>query len=245
MDSSLPGIHHVTAIAGDPQRNLDFYTRVLGLRLVKLTVNFDDPYTYHFYFGDRQGRPGSILTFFPWPGAPHGRHGFGQLTETAFSIPSNALGRWMQKFQQHGVAFEEPLRRFGDEVLSFTDPDGLRLELVAHGAESDDHDIRGFHSVSLSEDGYERTARLLTETLGFAQVASEGNRFRFAAGGGTGASLVDIRCVPDSVQGRVAVGTVHHVAFRTPDGEQQKAWRAKIANLGLNVTPVLDRQYFR
>ena len=245
MDPTLSGIHHVTAIADDPQRNLDFYTAVLGLRLVKLTVNFDDPYTYHFYFGDHLGNPGTILTFFPWPGAGRGRQGTGQLTVSAFSIPADSLGHWLGRLREHGVEVEGPYRRFDDEAVSFADPDGLRLELVAHGASAQGrHAIRGFHSVTLSEDGYERTAQLLTATLGFRPVASEGNRFRFAAAGGP-ASLVDIECVPDARPGRVSVGTVHHVAFRAADAGEQLAWREKVAALGLNVTPVLDRRYFQ
>jgi glyoxalase family protein len=246
MDPTLPGIHHVTAIAGDPQRNLDFYTGVLGLRLVKLTVNFDDPGTYHFYFGDREGHPGTIMTFFPWPGAPRGRHGSGQLTVTSFSIPQDSLDSWLARLREHGIEAGPAFGRFDDDVLPFADPDGLKLELIAHGeASGGDHSIRGFHSVTLSEDGYERTAQLLTGVMGFRHFGSEGNRHRFAAAGEGPASLVDIECVPDARPGRVAVGTVHHVAFRAPNSAQQLAWRDKVAGFGLNVTPVLDRQYFR
>ena len=256
MSPPIPGIHHVTAIAGDPQRNLDFYTGLLGLRLVKQTVNYDDPYTYHLYYGDDVGRPGGILTFFAWPDAPRGRRGTGQLTTASFSIPAPALGFWMGRFKSHGVAFVEPAGRFDEEVLAFADPDGLALELVADptldtrtgwkdGPIPAEHAIRGFHGVTLSEEGYERTASLLTATLGFRPVREAGNRFRFEAGPGGPGAVVDLLCLPDAPPGRVAVGSVHHVAWRTPDNEEQKYWRGRIADLGFNVTPVIDRNYFR
>jgi catechol 2,3-dioxygenase-like lactoylglutathione lyase family enzyme len=252
MSKSIPGIHHVTAIAGDPQRNLDFYAGVLGLRLVKLTVNFDDPGTYHLYYGDAQGRPGSILTFFPWPGAPKGRAGAGQVRTISFSIPEHAGEYWSDRLRNHGVVLEEHAR-FGARVLSFADPDGLRLELVANNDPRDpwtggpvpgDRAIRGIYGVSLSEEGYERTAELLTGTLGFRHTQEEGNRFRFAAGQGGAGSIVDVECTPDLGPGRVAVGTVHHVAWRTPSVHEQVAWHDEIAQAGLNVTPVIDRKYF-
>jgi catechol 2,3-dioxygenase-like lactoylglutathione lyase family enzyme len=253
MNKEILGLHHVTAIAGDPQRNIDFYAGLLGLRMVKLTVNFDDPSTYHLYYGDEMGHPGTILTFFPWPGAPKGRHGTGQLTATSFSIPEEAVGFWVQRLGQYHVAFEEPSRRFGEHVISFSDPDGLRLELVAsHDARQPWRDgpvpaeyaVRGFHSVTLSEDGYDRTAPLLTNTLGFHQTLQEGNRSRYEIGEGGAGALVDILSLPDSGMGVVSVGTVHHVAWRTPDDDQQKAWRETIAQAGLHVTPVIDRKYF-
>jgi len=249
------GIHHVTAIASDPQRNLDFYTGVLGLRLVKLTVNFDDPTAYHLYYGDEAGHPGTILTFFAWPGAPHGRRGTQQATTTSFSIPENALGYWMERFRARGVALEKPVVRPDEETLVFFDPDGLQLELVAHdAAEARDpwrdgpipgeHAIRGFHSVTLSEQRHERTASLLTETFGFRLVHESGERLRYEVNhAGTG-TLVDVLRQPREMPGRVAVGSVHHVAWRTPDDEQQLAWQHEIDRAGLDVTQVIDRQYF-
>jgi len=255
MTKQIRGIHHVTAIAGDPQRNLEFYTGVLGLRLVKLTVNYDDPAGYHFYYGDGQGQPGTILTFFPWPGAPRGRQGTGQVTLASFAVPQSSLGYWQERFQAHAVSSERPGSRFDEEVLAFRDPDGLPLELVASsrgdgrepwagGAVPAEHAIRGFHGLTLAEEGYERTASLLAEFLGFRLAQEKGNRFRYQAGPeGTGA-LVDVLCLPNALPGRVAVGTVHHVAWRTPNDEEQKSWRAQIAALGFNVTPVIDRLYF-
>ncbi|MBI5576457.1 MAG: ring-cleaving dioxygenase [Deltaproteobacteria bacterium] len=256
MAGTISGIHHVTAIAGDPQRNLDFYTGILGLRLVKLTVNYDDPSTYHFYFGDGEGRPGTILTFFPWPGAPRGRRGTGQATAVAFSIPRNAAGFWIERLKASGIDATAPHRRFDEEVIPFADPDGLQLELVAHAsAESRDpwsdgpvsaaHAIRGFFGVTLLEEGYERTAELHANTFGFTPSHEEGNRFRYESGGGAPGAVVDLLCLHSAPSGQVAVGTVHHVAFRTAGPKEQAAWRSKLVDLGYNVSPVIDRVYFR
>ncbi len=231
----IPGIHHITAIASDPQRNLDFYTQQLGLRLVKLTVNFDDPGTYHFYFGDDHGTPGSILTFFPWPGAPRGRSGTGQATVISFTVPS--LNAWAGKFPGERIT-----RRFDSDVLAFTDPDGMALELVATGGGgSEGSAISRFHSVTLSEGGYEATARLLTETFGYELQASEDSRFRYVSSEG---DFVDLLCQPDARRGGMGAGTIHHVAFRAESDEIQKQWQAELARLNYNVTPILDRQYF-
>jgi glyoxalase family protein len=257
MAGTISGIHHVTAIAGEPQRNLDFYTGVLGMRLVKLTVNYDDPTTYHFYFGDAEGRPGTILTFFPWPGARRGRTGTGQATATAFSIPRSALGFWIERLKARGIDASAPHRRFEvEEVIAFADPDGLPLELVAHdGAESREpwsdgpvppgQAIQGFFGVTLSEEGYERTAELHAKTFGFTPSREEGNRFRYETGVGGPGAVVDLLCLPYATPGQVAVGTVHHVAFRTAGTEEQVVWRNKLVGLGYNVTPVIDRVYFR
>ena len=255
MNKQIPGIHHITALAGDPQRNLEFYVGVLGQRLVKLTVNFDDPGTYHLYYGDETGRPGTILTFFPWPGAPRGRRGTGQLTTISFSIPERAMGYWAERLNAHGIATEEPIRRFDEEALTFYDPDGLQLELVAHaGAEERsgwengpvpyEHAIRGFHGLTLSEESHERTTSLISGSLGFRPVSEAGNRFRYEVGSGSSRALVDVLHVPDAPRGLVAVGTVHHVAWRTPNDEEQLAWRDELDALGYDVTPVMDRQYF-
>jgi glyoxalase family protein len=251
----IQGLHHVTAIAGEPQPNIDFYTGVLGLRLVKVTVNFDDPTTYHLYYGDGQGHPGTILTFFPWPGAYRGRIGTGQLTVTSFAVPEKALPYWRERFGTGGVEFDQAQSDFGEEMLLLRDPDGLQLELVtASDAEPDrvwergpvppEHAIRGFHHVTLSENGYERTASLLTKTLGFRQVAKARNRFRYAVGSGRPGTMVEVVCAPEARSGRVAVGTVHHVAWRTPTDAEQVEWRDTLMQLAYNVTPVMDRQYF-
>lgn len=253
---SITGIHHITAIASDPQQNLDFYTDVLGLRLVKLTVNFDDPGTYHFYFGNEEGRPGSILTFFPWPGAPRGTVGNGQVSATAFAIPPGSLAYWRDRLVQNALPVDEAGLRFGEPVLRCADPDGLPLELIATSranpadawkasSVAPGHAICGFHSATLSEEGYERTSALI-DRMGLHPSATEGNRFRYTtAGGGAGGTMVDVVCTPDGRSGRLGAGTVHHIAWRTPDTVQQEAWRRELAGAGYNVTPIIDRTYFR
>ncbi len=256
MRSQIPGIHHVTAIARDPQANIDFYTEILGLRLVKRTVNFDDPGTYHFYYGDRIGRPGTILTFFPWPQAGRGERGAGQATVTSFSIPEGSLGFWRDRLRRKGISVEEPGQRFDEEAFAFLDPDGLKLELVAHAgaaAEAEDdggpvparHGLRGFHSVTLTEQDTEATAVLLTETLGFRPSGEQGRRFRFEVEGRDPGTRVDILASPDSSYGRISAGTVHHVAWRAADDEQQAEWLELLTGRGVGVSPVMDRQYFR
>jgi glyoxalase family protein len=219
------GIHHVTAIAGDPQRNLDFYTEALGLRLVKRTVNFDDPGSYHFYFGDNIGSPGTIMTFFPWPGARRGARGSGQVTTVSFA--------------------EEIEGRFGSNALRFLDPDGLQLELVASANEesSSERAIRGFAAPTLEVRNPEKTEKLLTEILGFEFVAKENNRRRFRGSGSNASAEVDL-VSSETGFGQIAAGTVHHIAFRAADDDEQLKVREQLAARGLNVTPVIDRQYF-
>lgn len=254
MNETLSGIHHVTAITADAQKNIDFYCGVLGLRLVKLTVNFDDPESYHLYYGDELGRPGTIMTFFAWPQGRRGRIGPPQVTITSFEAPSKSMDYWSRRLSQQSVAIAPSSSRFGEPVLAFTDPDGMKVEIigVAKATESTviggpvpaEHTLRGFHSVTLSEEGYESTARLLTELLGFRQVADEGNRFRYRAGGEENASIVDLLCVPDAPRGSMGTGVVHHVALRTPNDSQQAAWRETVVRQGFNVSPVMDRSYF-
>jgi glyoxalase family protein len=267
MIKNIQGIHHVTAIASDPQRNIDFYVQLLGLRLVKLTVNFDDPATYHLYYGDELGRPGTILTFFPWPDAPKGHRGTGQVIATSFLISEESINYWTDRLKQYGVGYLSPVKRFGnkEQVITFYDPDGLELELVAHESAEErsnhiwkegpvpaEHAIRGFYSVTLSEEGYERTASVLTRELGFHLTNEEGSRFRYEiVGNDSGsnssdglASIVDVLCLPYTPYGFVGVGTVHHVAWRTPTDEQQKVLRNKVIKAGLNATPVINRIYF-
>lgn len=253
--AGIEGLHHVTAIAGEPQTNIDFYTGVLGLRLVKLTVNFDDPASYHLYYGDGQGHPGTILTFFPWPNAPGGRIGTGQLTVTSFAVPERSLPYWRDRLRKRGIDFEEIRSAFGEETLSFRDPDGLQLELVdAPEADPDrawdrgpvpaENAVRGFHHVTISENGYELTALLLTHTLGFQHIAKHGNRSRYAVAGGGPSTMVDVVCAPEGRPGRVAVGTVHHVAWRTATDREQAEWRDTLIEAEYDVTPIIDRQYF-
>jgi predicted esterase/catechol 2,3-dioxygenase-like lactoylglutathione lyase family enzyme len=254
------GLHHVTAIASDPQRNLDFYAGALGLRLVKRTVNFDDPQTYHFYFGDAVGTPGSILTFFPWPGARRGRQGAGQAGVTSFAIRPDAVGFWVERLLRHGIRFEGPAKRGegadSEQVLAFRDPDGLLLELVAHpGAERrpawdgapgipGEQAIHGFHAAALWVERWEPTERVLVEALGFRPLREDGTTRRYAAGDGGPGRLVDLRAVGGFGAGASGAGTVHHVAFAVADGAVQLALRERVTRAGLDPTPVIDRNYF-
>jgi glyoxalase family protein len=256
MNLSITGLHHVTAIASDPQRNLGFYVGLLGLRFVKRTVNFDDPASYHFYFGDACGTPGTILTFFPWPDARRGHRGVGQIEATAFVISPDSVGYWLGRFKEQHVIAEKTSARFGEEGIRCTDPDGLLLELVASSSIAQveswadstvpaEHSLRGFHSVSAALEGYERTAKLLTESFGYRLIEESGNRFRFAASSESGPGrIVDLLCTPDGRAGHVAAGSVHHIAFRVKDDDQQLQWREHLVQLGYNVTPVIDRTYF-
>jgi glyoxalase family protein len=256
MNPSITGLHHVTAIAGDPQRTLDFYVGLLGLRFVKRTVNFDDPASYHFYFGDARGTPGTILTFFAWPGARRGIHGTGQIEAPAFAIPPNSVGYWLDRFKEHHVSAEKTPARLEEEVIRFADPDGLVIELIASISSAGfepwadstvpvEHSLRGFHGVSIALEGYEQTAKLLTETFGYRLVEQLNNRFRLAAPSEAGAGrIVDLLCTPDGSPGRVAAGSVHHVAFRARDYAEELVWRERLVDLDYNVTPVIDRTYF-
>ena len=255
MKREIPGLHHVTAIASDPQRNLDFYVGLFGLRFVKRTINFDDPGSYHFYFGDNRGTPGTILTFFPWPGAHRGIRGTGQIEATAFAISRDSIGYWVERCKQQHVTAEK-VPRFGEEAIRFTDPDGLLLELIASNSlpavepwpDSPipaENAIRGFHSVSAAVEGYESTARLLTDSFGYHLIEESGNRFRFASPEETAPGrIIDLLCMPDTGMGRVAAGSVHHIAFRAKDEAEQLKWHEHLVDLGYNVTPVIDRTYF-
>jgi glyoxalase family protein len=254
MEKLITGIHHVTAIASDAQANIDFYIGVLGLRLVKKTVNFDGPDVYHFYYGDEVGSPGSILTFFPYTGLVNGRQGKGMLNTTTFSVASSSLNYWLARLQHFGIVHKTPVERFeGETAVYFEDKDGLGLELVFNGADTRpgftlghipiEHSIKGFYNVEIWEEGYERTAGLLTEQLDHKLISEKGNRFRFAATNTPG-NYVDILCSPDSLKGLAGSGTVHHIAFSTPNRETQKEVRLKIIKRMLNPTPVLDRNYF-
>lgn len=259
MNPPVPGIHHVTAIAGDAQQNIDFYTGLLGLRLVKLTVNFDDPRAYHLYYGDGGGNPGTILTFFAWPGARRGQPGDGQIGVTSFAVPAGSIPYWRDRLSSAGVRLDTDLavgnERFGAPVLTFQDHDGLGLELVEQlGVEErpywegadipGQYALRGFHSVTLEEEGFEATRTFLTDIMGFGPAGEDGQTFRFTTGTSEPGAFVDVRTAPNLLPGRIAVGSVHHVAWRLPDDPAQEGWRETLVNAGLNVTPVLDRQYF-
>lgn len=252
----MHGIHHVTAIAGRPARNLAFYTGTLGLRFVKRTVNFDDPGTYHFYFGDELGHPGTILTFFPWEHATPWRGGVGLTQTTAFRVPAEAMGFWVQRLIEKGVACEAPARRFDEPVLAFTDPDGMILALVGvRGAEAEptwsggdippEYAIRGFHGVTLMLDKAAPTEAILTDVLGFRAAGREGSLQRYRANGGAG-GVVDINEVGGFLAGRMGRGAVHHVAFRAADDAEQALMARKLAEShGIDATEQKDRQYFR
>lgn len=254
MEQLVTGIHHVTAIASDAARNMEFYAGILGLRLVKKTVNFDAKEVYHFYYGNDIGEPGSLLTFFPYQGLVNGRHGKGMLNTTTFSLASDSLNFWQQRLKDHSVAFKPPRERFSSEVvIYFEDSDGLGLELVfnerdrrpgiSNGRIPVEHSIRGLYNVEIWEDSYERTAALLTEQLNHQFISQEGNRFRFAAANRPG-DYVDIICSPESLKGLAGSGTVHHLAFATPDLDTQNAIVNKLTQGSLKPTPVLDRKYF-
>jgi len=250
------GIHHVTAIAGPARRNLEFYTRVLGLRLVKKTVNFEDPGTYHFYFGNGSGSPGSLLTFFPWEHVAPGRTGIGSTSETAFRVPESALGYWSHRFIEHGVEHGAMEKRFGQSVLPFKDPHGTSLALVGV-ADADAEEawtageipapyaIRGLEGVTLLVENGGPTGAILTEVFGFREVAREGSLVRYRSDAPIGGT-VDIRSVGGFLPGRMGGGSVHHVAFRAADdGEQAGMVRKLTEKFGLVPTEQKDRNYFR
>jgi glyoxalase family protein len=253
----MSGIHHVTAIAGNPSRNLDFYTKVLGLRLVKKTVNFDDPGTYHFYFGDETGNPGTILTFFPWDHAPRGRNGVGTAQQTMFRVPESAIGYWAHRFVEKGVLHEAIEKRFGRSLLAFSDPDGMSLSLVGvPGAEAEaawqggdvpaEHALRGFHGVSLLLDDAARTGAILTDVFGFTETDSERPIKRFVANGTVAGGIVEVREAKGFLPGHMGRGSVHHVAFRAANDEVQAEMRKKLVeNHRIRPTEQMDRDYFR
>lgn len=255
MENRILGLHHITAIAGDAQRNYEFYTRIFGARLVKKTVNFDDPGTYHFYYGDEVGTPGSILTFFPWEGARAGRIGTGMVTEIGYSVPGNSLDFWKKRFETLNVKHQEIGERFGEKYLQFADPDGLLINLIEPTKEDIrkpwvtkevDADVaaKGFHSVVLSLKNIERTASVLTDIFGYAQLSQDGNRYRFATDAIDTANLVDLEELKQGQPGLNAAGTNHHVAFRVKDEDVLMNFREKVLSAGLNITEKIDRNYF-
>jgi glyoxalase family protein len=249
------GIHHVTAISGQIERTLDFYVRGLGLRLVKRTVNYDDPGTYHLYFGDELGRPGTILTFFPWPGGFPGRTGLGQAAATAFLVPASSLDFWQARLSSAGVAYEGPRARFDEQVLTLVDPDGLPVELVGRGdapgvfgreraGVPPEHAIRGFHGVTLWVHGDPGTRALLAGPLGFSLYGEDQGRVRLVGSAPCG-GVVDLLQVGSARRASGGTGTVHHVAFRAPDDAGQVELRHRLWQAGVATTEVQDRQYFR
>ncbi|MFP9099785.1 ring-cleaving dioxygenase [Flavobacterium sp. RHBU_24] len=255
MKNTILGMHHITAIAGDAKRNFDFYSNVLGLRFIKKTVNFDDPGTYHFYFGDEVGSAGTILTFFPWgAGIPQGRRGSGMATEIGYSVPKGSLEKWVERFEKYNVIYNKPSERFGQRYLTFLDPDGLKLEF--YEVENDtrkpwetdevkaDIATRGFHNVTITLNNIKGTAGVLTDIFGYTLIGQDGNRYRYAVDTVDQAALVDLVELKDEKLGHVANGTVHHVAFRVIDDESLMYLREKVVAAGLNITPQIDRNYF-
>lgn len=255
MASPLPGIHHITAFASDVQRNTDFCTDVLGLRLVKVTVNFDDPSLYHTYFGDWQGKPGSLITFFPIPGALPGVRGGGEAVATQYATGRGTISAWFERLKAAGVEVKEPFYRFGDQVLAFEDPDGLSLEIVEPALPDPRPDwnggplgpamsLKGFHGVTFSSLRPEASLALLTEGMGFTEVTRDEERIRLQAEGGEAGGLVDL-LVGSMPRMRQSAGSVHHVAWRTPDELKQRFWREKLTFQGIQATPVQERCYFK
>ncbi|HVG15433.1 MAG TPA: ring-cleaving dioxygenase [Chitinophagaceae bacterium] len=255
MENRILGLHHITAIAGNAQQNFDFYTKVLGLRMVKKTVNFDDPGTYHFYFGNENGSPGTILTFFPWEGIGRGSTGTGMATNIGYSVPKDSLDFWADRFQTLGVHHESVTERFGEQYLSFEDGDGLKLELVVpnstdqrQGWEINEVNgavaLKGFHYVTLTVKDSGPTGTILTDLFGYRLLKQEGNRYRFVTDGVNEASYVDLIEAPAMGQGRGVGGTNHHVAFRVKDDNVLMEFREKIMSKGFGITPKIDRDYF-
>ncbi|MFC6095344.1 ring-cleaving dioxygenase [Flavobacterium qiangtangense] len=256
MENKILGLHHITAIAGDAKRNFDFYSKVLGLRFIKKTVNFDDPGTYHFYFGDEVGSAGTILTFFPWgEGIQQGRKGSGMATEIGYSVPKGSLKFWQERFEKYNVIYNKPAEKFGEKYLTFLDPDGLKLELIESKTEDDrkpwetdevkaDVATRGFHNVTLTLNSIKATASILTEIFGYKLIEQDVNRYRYATDAVENAAIIDLVELADEKHGHVANGSVHHVAFRVKNDAILMHFREKIEALGLSITPQIDRQYF-
>ena len=249
----IQGIHHITVFASDPQKNIDFYTQVLGQRFVKKTVNFDNPSTYHLYYGDNVGSPGTIMTFFPWPMAKRGTRGNGEVAASAYGILASSVSYWKERLKEFNISFQTE-RRFGQDVLIFQDPDGMFIELVVtdgdpapvhwvNGPIPEEHALRGFHGVTIWVHNAQGTSTLLSGLFGFEKVAEEGNRIRFQGAGKFG-QYIDLVVRPNAPRGQMGAGTVHHVALRTVDDSEQLAWQTVLRNYGFGVTDVKDRQYF-
>lgn len=254
MDNRILGLHHITAIADNAKRNLDFYTQVLGVRLVKKTVNFDDPGTYHFYFGNENGTPGTILTFFPWEGIGKGNNGSGMATHIGYSVPKGSLEFWKNRLQSFNVNVEEG-EVFGEKMISFEDPDGLQLQFIEPADEDsrkvwttddikDEYALKGFHNVTLTLKKADPTIKVLTDVLGYNLQKHEGERYRFATDAIDTANLVDIIENDAVPAGRNAAGTNHHIAFRVKDDNVLMEYREKALSAGLSITPKINRDYF-
>ena len=254
METLINGLHHVTTMAGDTQRNVDYYTDIMGLRLVKKTINFDAPDVYHLYYGNETGSPGTILTFFPYGDLPRGRKGAGQLTYTAFSVPTAAMSYWMDRLHERNIPYAGPYKRFSEMYLRFEDFDGAGVELVFNDEDQRpawnngripvEFAVRGFHTVTLNESNPDRTVKLLTETMQHTLVGEEEGRFRFKAGIGGPGNYVDVLNAPNDPRALQGAGSVHHVAFSTDSDETQIIIQQQLIEAGFHPTPVLDRNYF-
>lgn len=255
MEERILGLHHITAIAGDAKRNLDFYTKVLGQRLVKKTVNFDDPGTYHFYFGNEVGTPGTILTFFPWKNVRKGYNGSGMATSIGYSVPKDSLQFWIERFNRFNVKHGQIEERWGESLLSFEDPDGLKIELIISNKEDgrkpwetdetkSDVAVKGFNNVTLTVNDVSPTASIITDIFGYQLVKQENKHYLFVTNAVEGASTVNIIEAPNLPHGLNAGGTNHHVAFCVKDENVLMDFREKIESAGLNATPKIDRDYF-
>jgi len=253
--ATIPGIHHVTCITGDVQKCVDFYVDVLGLRFVKKSINQDLPDTYHIYFGDYLGTPGTAMTFFGWPTWPKQRAGSGQITTVSFQVPPGSLGFWSNRLKELRVD-HRMVTTFETDALMLRDADGIELALVAQASDDrwkpwpdgpvdEEHAIRGFHSVTMTLAEMAATFNLLTTAMGFRVATQEGKTTRFETGQGGPHSVVDVIEAPEGPEGEESIGTVHHVAWRTPDPDAQVAWRDTLLTAGRNVTPVIDRWYFK
>ena len=253
----INGLHHVTATVGDAQQDLDFYTKLLGLRLIKRTVNFDNSSVYHFYYGDAQGSPGTIMTTFPYKGkgVHAGIKGAGQVTQTTFSVPTESLDFWRDRLARHGVSVSEREPRFGEDTITFADPSGLILEFVACDDDRSDtwasdeigtqNAIRGIHSVTLVIQHPNSSLELLQGILGFEVIAEQDNRKRLGVRGGGAGRVLDVLHIQDASAGVNGLGTVHHVALAVADDNDQRTIQEELRRLGHNVTDVRDRNYFR
>lgn len=256
MKDRILGLHHITAIAGSAKSNLEFYTQVLGLRLLKKTVNFDDPGTYHLYYGDEIGHAGTILTFFPYEGSRKGRNGSGMATRIAYAVPEGSFDFWTQRFEKYNVSYNSPSEKFGEPCISFQDPDGLQLELVVPKNKEDrrkpwvteeigaDVAVRGFHGVTLSLQNVHATAMVLTDIFDYQLQEQQGNQYRYVTDAVEQAAIVDLMESPNEPNGLGGAGTNHHVAFRVKNEEAQMKLRERVVEKGLHITQKIDRNYF-
>ncbi len=252
----INGIHHITALASDPQQNVDFYTDLLGLRLVKRTVNFDAPDVYHLYYGDESGQPGTILTFFPFPDAARGKRGSREISAVAFAVPEQSMDFWISRMSTRGIRFDGPETRFREQLIAFDDPDGMRVELLFADAPSvhrhwtsspvpKEFGIGRFHGATVTLARREETDQLMRDVLGFRLTEQSGNRFRYTIGEGPANAAFDLVVDPTLPAARQSAGSVHHIAWRVADDAAQLNWKQKLADAGVYTTDVLDRNYFR